>query len=104
MASFSSVTNFFLSGCTHLHCLSCDCRVVSLPRLRWGPNVDYLFLRNHAPHDVDKLRKACLACRRHRAYACGCAAANADADVAVAGAKNVVDGKGLQWTCMRQSS
>ncbi|XP_022671577.1 protein C8orf37 homolog [Varroa jacobsoni] len=82
-----------IRACSRLRCASCDITVAAFSDLRWQPDMDYLFLRNHAPGEA--LRKKLAPAPGARAYACQCRWVSLNGGQAVTPAS-----LGFRWFCV----
>ena len=57
-------------SCSALRCRDCDKRVIRYSHdVRWGENVDYIFVRNYNTLP-EKLKEGLVAANGYAAYAC----------------------------------
>ena len=57
-------------SCSALRCRDCDKRVIRYSHdVRWGENVDYIFVRNYNTLP-EKLKEGLVAAKGYAAYAC----------------------------------
>lgn len=58
-------------GCSMLRCTACDFEVLRFEDVRWSPEADYMFFRNHVP-SRPKLSTLAIPARGCAAYCCQC--------------------------------